>query len=135
VGVEVVVEPSLGDAALFLLNRPTFTMVLPGGPHPWTAELTPGWVEDTAELREAAIEAADAAERAQMLAVIEGLAPPCALPQELTVGYEVHLEELDGACLITVEPDPEQHRRRFRYPLLGGVPEAGSADDDPVVVP
>ena len=121
--LSVLVEPSLGEPAVFLLNRPTGRIVLPGGPHPWTARLEPGWIEDTGALRQAAIREADEAEAAQMMALIAGLQPPCELPAEALAGYRVELEEAGGACSIVVEPAPEQHRRRFRYRSVVGVPE------------
>ncbi len=120
--LQVEVEPSLGDPAMLLLNLPTGQLALPGGPHPWTATLEPGVVEDPGQRRAAAIAAADAAEAEQMKAVLAALmaelSPPCLLSDDWTPyfeGYALTLEERDGACVIAVEPDPVQHRRRFRY--------------------
>ena len=119
--IEVLVEPSLGDPAVFLLNRPTGEMILPGGPDPWTATLTPGVVEDRERLRARAIALADEAEAAQMKAAIDAVLattePPCVLPEEYAPffrGYDTTLESSGSACVISIEPDPEQHRRRLR---------------------
>ena len=123
-------EPTIsGERMLLLVNRPLFEAVVPSGNEASgrdrRLDLVPGVVtqdERTAAIAKA-IAAADALEADRMQNVLDGLAgtlaPPCpsTVPQQharLFMGYTVTLDEADGACVVAIEPDPAQHRRRFR---------------------
>ena len=133
--LQFVVQPRIqAEEAMLRLNVATRKVVVPAAPNPdaldrWLVA-RPGALDEAAMDRaiDGAIERADLAERAWVeeygpkLAASVRTADGCVEPETadaswplLTTGYTVgvHTAE-DGACLVLLEPNPLQHRRRFR---------------------
>lgn len=129
------VQPALqGEEGLLRLNVPTSTAIVPADAVPTELDrrlaLVAGVV--TAQEREEAMHAArveaDQAEReamielARLLAVrardADGACRPWQQVEpglaELLVGYTVRVEEDAGRCVVDIEPELSQHRRRLR---------------------
>ncbi len=126
-------QPSAeGEDALLRLNVVTRRVVVPAGPQPTPDDrwllADPGEVnlEQIDGLRKSAMDAADALERAWL----EDAAPrltrdadhqgKCASPVEaqpawelLLTGYTVSAARTGQACVVGLEANPPQHRRRF----------------------
>lgn len=129
------VEPALrGEEGLLRLNVPTSTAVVPADVLPTELDrrlaLVPGVVTDAereATMAAARVEA-DQAEAdalvglARVLAVRardeEGVCRPWQQVDptlaEVLVGYDVQVEDDGGRCVVDVEPELPQHRRRLR---------------------
>ena len=135
------VEPTIqAETAMMRINVVTRKAVVPAAPTPSALDrwlvLRPGTMS---ELKidaaiDDAIDRADAAERAwiaemgpklaKSVAGAEGCLEPEAVDGGWTLllaGYTVRSAEIDTGCAVSFEPNPIQHRRRFR----GWVSEAG----------
>ena len=135
------VEPSIqAETAMVRINVATRKAVIPAAPTPSALDrwlvLRPGTLteEQIDDAIDGAIDRADAAERLWIADLGPKLAQAvqvdgqCLSPEAidggwplLLAGYTVRSTAVEHGCAVAFEPDPIQHRRRFR----GWVSEAG----------
>ena len=123
------VMPRLMDAdGLIRVNRPLLLLVVPVAAEPdpddRVLQLVPGTVtdEERAERVAWALDVGGQREKETVLPVLKSVAEVCAASEDhalVLTGYEVQVTAEDDDCVVQIDPDPVQHRRRMSARVRG----------------